>query len=82
MLFSGLKQLLCLVSPSNVCHQHFYQHIQIQAVALMTVLQGCAVATIRGDYYVSCSYSRVGGNALCNNITFTLTSNITRYKTK
>ena len=58
---SRLKQLLCLVSPvspSNVCHQHLYQHIQIQVadtscgsyprVALVTVIQGCAVATIRG----------------------------------
>ena len=45
MLFPGLKQLLCLVSPSNVCHQHLYQHIQIQAAALMTVIQA---VTIRG----------------------------------
>ena len=33
--FPGLKQLFCLVSPSNMCHQHLYQHIHLQAMALI-----------------------------------------------
>ena len=32
---SRLKTTLCLVSHSNVCHQHLYQHIQIQTMALI-----------------------------------------------
>ena len=49
MLFPGLKQLLCLVSASNMSSQHLQQYVQIQAAALMTMILGCGAATIQGQ---------------------------------
>ena len=58
MLFPGLKQLLCLVSPllsfslerassTLVSAYSDTSRSSYSRAALMTVIQGCAVATIR-----------------------------------
>ena len=41
------------VSASNMYYQHLQQYVQIQAVALMTIILGCGAATIQGQLLTS-----------------------------